>query len=201
MTKVDECHRRGKRVFLALALQAPPHNAKVRRSAAEARVDGSLTGAPFELLRWSGVVVVERVVVWNVAASIKQCTSNARCLHPHDQHNARAVFLPLLDLLIFQGAGPGATFRFLTASCRSHAWAARSLSPTCGCVSWAGAVGVARGSWASHGTCWPPHSARSPCSARSLSSTVRPRVARVELARRDHPPRRLALYNSIAWKV
>jgi hypothetical protein len=101
-------------------------------------------------------------------------TSNSAC----------AESLPLLDLLIFQGAGPGATFRFLTASCRSHAWAARSLSPTCGCVSWAGAVGVARGSWASHGTCWPPHSARSPCSARSLSSTVRPRVARVELARR-----------------
>jgi hypothetical protein len=72
----------GKRVFLALALQAPPHNAKVRRSAAEARVDGSLTGAPFELLRWSGVVVVERVVVWNVAAS------SARCQHPHDQQHA-----------------------------------------------------------------------------------------------------------------
>jgi hypothetical protein len=67
---------------------------------------------------------------------------------------------------------------------RPPPWAARSLSPTCGCVSWAGAVGVARGSWASHGTCWPPHSARSPRSARSLSSTVRPRVARVELARR-----------------
>jgi hypothetical protein len=109
MTKVDECHRRGKRVFLALALQAPPHNAKVRRSAAEARVDGSLTGAPFELLRWSGVVVVERVVVWNVAASIKQCTLPA-------SPRSALESLPLLDLLIFQGAGPGATFRFLTAS-------------------------------------------------------------------------------------
>jgi hypothetical protein len=37
-------------------------------------------------------------------------TSNSAC----------AESLPLLDLLIFQGAGPGATFRFLTASCRSQ---------------------------------------------------------------------------------
>jgi hypothetical protein len=34
--------------------------------------------------------------------------------------------LPLLDLLIFQGAGPGATFRFLTASCRPVARGDRS---------------------------------------------------------------------------
>jgi hypothetical protein len=108
MTKVDECHRRGKRVFLALALQAPPHNAKVRRSAAEARVDGSLTGAPFELLRWSDVVVVERVVVWNVAASIKQCTLPAS---PRSAQRARSLFAPAGSIDI-PGRARGPLFAF-----------------------------------------------------------------------------------------
>eukprot|EP01046_Picozoa_sp_COSAG06_P038017 COSAG06_NODE_4349_length_4348_cov_1.211815_2_plen_180_part_00 len=82
-----------------------PSNAKVRRSAAEARVDGSLTGAPFELLRWSGVVVVERVVVWNVAASIKQCTLPA-------SPPATALVLSLCPCWIYDipGGGPGGHF-------------------------------------------------------------------------------------------
>jgi hypothetical protein len=49
--EVAECHRRGKRVYLAgttAVLQDPPQ-AEVWRLAAEAGVDGFLTDTPFEL--------------------------------------------------------------------------------------------------------------------------------------------------------